>query len=423
LRLRLSVLMFLQYAVPGAWVPLFSLRLAELSFSQLQIGWAGATYALASLTTPFLAGQLADRWFPAQRCLACFAAAGGCLLWLLAGLRDPDVVFWTCLAVWLVLVPAVTLTISICFTHLPDPARTYGSVRMWGTIGWVVPGLLLGCWFAEPEWLCGPLLCLRPDGPRTELPDALRLGGLLAFLLAAYALTLPHTPPARARSGSPASLFAPLAALRMLRRRPVAVYCICALGVCFAVSFNSLFTPLLLRHLGLPPEWLSPTLTISQTTEILTLGLLPWLLLRLGTRGTMALGLFAAALLMSLLSLGGPPGLIVPALGLNGLCICCFLIAGQVFVNSRAAGDVRVSTQSLLTFVNGVGLLLGNLLGGWISEQAGGAFAPTFGAAAAVCCAALLLFALGFSEGPEPAPAPEACPGTADSLVPAQKMT
>src|SRR4051794_12544560 len=163
--------MFLQYAVPGAWVPLFSLRLAELSFSQVRIGWAGATYALAALATPFLAGQVADRWFPAERCLACFAAAGGVLLWLLAGLTDPAAIFWACLAVWLVLVPAVTLSISVCFAHLADPARSYGSVRMWGTVGWVVPGLLLGCWFAEPACLGGLLEWLRPGGPRTELAD------------------------------------------------------------------------------------------------------------------------------------------------------------------------------------------------------------------------------------------------------------
>src|SRR5262245_36152608 len=102
------------YAVSGAWVPVFSLRLADLTFSPVQIGWAGATYALAALVTPFLAGQMADRWFPAERCLAAFALTGGCLLWLLAALADPVAVFCVCLGVWLVLVPATTLSISIC---------------------------------------------------------------------------------------------------------------------------------------------------------------------------------------------------------------------------------------------------------------------------------------------------------------------
>ncbi|MCI0455989.1 MAG: MFS transporter, partial [Gemmataceae bacterium] len=187
--------MFLLYAVPGAWVPLFSLRLTELAFTPFQIGWASATYAFAALATPLLAGQLADRYFPAQRCLACFAVVGGVLLWLLAELTDPVAVFWVCLALWLVMVPAITLTASICFAHLSDPGRTYGSVRLWGTVGWVVPGLLLGWWFSNPDLLAGLLDWLRPQAPRSELADALRLGALLSFALAGYALTLPHTPP------------------------------------------------------------------------------------------------------------------------------------------------------------------------------------------------------------------------------------
>jgi MFS family permease len=422
LRFRLSLLMFLQYAVPGAWVPLFSLRLTELAFTQVEIGWAGATYALAALATPFLAGQLADRWFAAERCLACFSVTAGCLLWLLAGLTEPAAVFWTSLAVWLCVVPSITLTISVCFAHLPDPALRYGSVRLWGTIGWAAAGLLLGCWFAEPAWLVGPLARLRPQTPLTETADALRLGGLLAFVVAGYALTLPHTPPRRARKGTRTSWLAPLVALRLLRRRPVAVYCACALGVCIATPFYSLFAPLLLQQrLGVPREWLGPLLTLGQSMEILTLGLLPWLLLRLGVRGTMTLGLSAVLLLMSVLSLGEPVGLVVAALGLNGVCVCCYLVAGQVFINGRARGDVRASSQSLLTFVNGVGLLIGNLLGGWARDQAGGAFGPTFALAAAVSATALVFFLTGFTEGEESAPV--AGPEPADSLVPAQRMT
>jgi predicted MFS family arabinose efflux permease len=414
--------MFLQYAVPGAWVPLFSLRLTELAFTQVEIGWAGATYALASLATPFLAGQLADRWLAAERCLAGFSLTAGGLLWLLADLTNPAAVFWVSLAVWLCVVPSITLTISACFAHLPDPAQSYGSVRLWGTIGWASAGLLLGCWFAEPAWLVGPLAYMRPHAPLTETADALRLGGLLAFVLAGYALTLPHTPPGRARRGGRGAWLAPLAALRQLRRRPVAVYCACALGVCIATPFHSLFTPLLLQErLGVPREWLGPLLTLGQSMEIITLGLLPWLLMRLGVRGTMTLGLSAALVLMGVLSLGEPAGLVVAALGLNGVCVCCYLVAGQVFVNGRARGDVRASSQSLLTFVNGVGLLIGNVLGGWARAQAGGAFGPTFAVAAAVAATALVFFLTGFTERDESARAP--CPAAADSLVPAQRMT
>jgi predicted MFS family arabinose efflux permease len=414
--------MFVLYAVPGAWVPIFSLHLKDLAFSPVQLGWAGATYALAALATPFLAGQMADRWFPAERCLAAFALTGGCLLWLLAVLADPVAVFCVSLAAWLVLVPATTLTASICFAHLADPARRYGSVRMWGTVGWVTAGLLVGWWRGDPAWLAGPMTWLRPDGPQSEWADALRLGGLFAFALAGYARTLPHTPPVRRRRGRRTSWLAPLAALRLLRRRNVAVYGACALGVCASIPFNSLFTPLLLQQHGVPPGWVPQTLTLAQSMEIVTLASLPWILRRLGVRGTMVLGLTAAVLLMCVLSWGEPVWLVAASLGLNGVCICCYIVAGQVFVNGQARGDVRTSSQSLLTFVNGLGQLLGNLLGEWVHERAGGAFALTFAAAAAVSAVALVFFVIAFGEAEE-GPAPAAHPEPAEPLVQAPKMT
>ncbi len=413
--------MFLQYAVAGAWVPTFTLRLTELDFTPAQIAWACAGSALASLVAPLVAGQVADRWCAAERCVACCAAVAGALLWLLAGLTGPLAVFLTAVAFWLVMVPATTLGISVCFAHLPDPERTYGSVRLWGTVGWVVPGLLLGVWFANPAALAGVQTWLRPGGPPSELADAQRLAGLLAFALAGYALTLPHTPPVKGRKGSAAWL-APLAALGLLRHRLFAVYCVCSLGVCVAMPFTTQLTPLLLQHLGIPREWISPTLTLSQSMEIVSLGLLPLLLLRLGVRGTMALGLVSWALLMTALMIGEPAGLVVGALGLNGVCISCFLVAGQVFVNARARRDLRASSQALLTFVNGAGLLIGNLLVGWVRDQVGGAFAPTFATAAAIAAAALLVFLVG-SADPDEIPADAPVPLRREPLVSAQKAT
>jgi hypothetical protein len=130
------------------------------------------------------------------------------------------------------------------------------------------------------------------------------------------------------------------------------------------IPFSSQVTPLLLQHLGMPLPWLTRSLTIAQSTEILALGLLPMLLLRLGTRGTMRLGLAAWTLALILLMVGQPLGLVLGSLTLNGLCICCYLVAGQVFINRQATGDIRASAQGLFSFINGIGLLSGNLLVG-----------------------------------------------------------
>lgn len=414
MRWRLSVLMFLQYSAPGALLPLFSLRLQELGFSPLEMGYVCSTQALAALIAPFIVGQIADRWYAAERCLAICALLAGTLLWFLAELNSPGAVFATCLAFWLVMVPVFQLGTALSFAQLTSPRRDFGPIRMWGTVGWMVPGWLLGYWFTNPGWLCDVMSHLRPSMPHSELADAFRLAGLLTFLLSIYALTLPHTPPRR-HSGA---WLAPLAALQLLRRRSFAVFCICAFGVCVTIPFTSQLTPLLLEHQGTPRPWIGPTLTIAQSTEVILLALLPMLLTRFGFRATQLAGLAAWALALAILTAGQPPWLVIGSLALNGLCICCFLVAGQVFVNSRCRGDIRVSAQGLLTFVTGSGMVVGNLLVGWVRGQADGEFPPTFAVSAVIAVMLLIVFYAGFAEeGVVAAPALSVEPVDAEGLV------
>src|SRR5438128_191450 len=186
---RLAILMFLQYAVPGAFVPLFSVWLTHLGFSPLAIGWASATSALAMLIAPLLAGQVADRWVPAERCIAFCAAMTGAALLLLSVLSQPAAVFCACLGLWFFLIPVMTLGVSLSFRQLAHPERDFGRVRMWGTVGWIAPGLALGYWFSDPPWLIETLAALSGETITSAIQDTLRLGGVLALILAAYALT------------------------------------------------------------------------------------------------------------------------------------------------------------------------------------------------------------------------------------------
>jgi MFS family permease len=391
LRWRLSLLMFLYYSVQGAFVPLFSLRLQELQFAPLEMGKVCATQALAALVAPLVAGQIADRWFPAERCLAICALLSGILLWVLADLTSVPAVFTVSLGLWLVLGPASTLSTALSFAHLPRQGEHFGPIRLWGTIGWVASGWLVGYWLSQPAWLLNQMHPWLAT-PIPKLADAFRLASFLALALSVYALTLPHTPPQRRLGGR----LAPLVAVNLLWDRPFAVYWLCFLGVCATLAFTTQLTPLLLEHLGIPQPWISPTLTLGQSMEIASLTVLPMLLLRLGIRGTMLLGLGAWALLLGILTLGQPTWLIVASLSLNGLCICCYIVAGQVFANGRAREDVRVSAQALLNVTSGVGLLTGNLLVGWVRREMAEEFVPTFRVGAAIGVVLVVVFFLGF---------------------------
>jgi MFS family permease len=390
-RFRLSLLMFLMFAVMGAWVPLFTVRLAELGFTPWDIALASATAAMSYLAAPVAAGQMADRWFPAQRCLALGSLVAGALLWLLAGLEDRAGVFWTCLLFWAIMVPVITIGNALTFSHVDDPARDFGKIRVWGTFGWVLPGWLLGLWWSGALETLVEALGMPP--PSTA--NIFHLGAIVCWVLAAYALTLPHTPPQRHSQ----SWLAPLAALKMVRHRDFTVYLLTSLGLYMTIPFNTQMTPLLLQESsGIPRSLLAPLLTIGQTMEVAMLVFLPYLLSRLGVRGTMLLGLVAWTTGLSVFALGRPTWLVVAALLCNGIFVACFMVAGQVFLNSRASGSIRASTQSLLVFVNGVGLLIGNLMAGWVRELTKPAFAPTYQTAVVLSLALLAFFVVGFSR-------------------------
>jgi hypothetical protein len=385
--------MFLQYAPAGAVLPLFSLHLRKLDFTPVEIAQTCATQAIATLAAPLFAGQVADRWFPAERCLAVCAFVSGLMLLLLANLTEPVPVFWVSLAFWLAMSPALTLGTSLSFAHLARPAQEFGQVRAWGTVGWVMASWSLGFWMTggelAPEWARE----FFPELTQKGLPQAFQMGAVLSFLYAAYALTLPHTPPLRTPVRS---LLAPIAALRLLRERSFAVYCLVCLGWSMTAPFATQINPLLLNAAGIDHPWLTVTLSMAQASEVTSLALLPMFLLHLGERGTMRLGLAVWALYMLALTKGSPIAL--PIIGLlgNGICICCFLVAGQVYINTRARGDIRVSAQSLLTCLTGIGMLLGNLLAGWVREAVDGAFSPTYAVGAAISFGLFIVFCIGF---------------------------
>ena len=202
------------------------------------------------------------------------------------------------------------------------------------------------------------------------MADIFRLAALLAWTLAVYCLTLPHTPPRRSQFR-----FAPVAALRLLRGQAFAVCVVGTLVYGATTAFPGQVTPLLLKHLGILRPWLTRTMTLAQLSEIVSLALLPLILLRLGHRRTMLAGLSAWVTALVLLTIGRPIGLVALSLLLNGPCICCFVVTGQVFVNSRAHGDIRASAQALLATMTGLGMLAGSLLVGWVRERVHEAFA------------------------------------------------
>ncbi|HEY7326833.1 MAG TPA: MFS transporter [Gemmataceae bacterium] len=396
MRFRLCLMMFLQYAPAGAVLPLYSTYLQEeLNFTNMGIAVCCATQAVAMICSALFAGHIADRWMSAERLLGLCSLIAGLDLCLLAEQNQPIPIFFGTLIYWLLTGPIWMLGATIGFAHLKHPERQYGPVRLWGTVGWMASAWMVSYWFKNPEWICEVVGWLRPDLPNSERADLFRVGGLMSFALTLYTLTLPYTAPRPSQDGR----LAPLAALQLLRGREFFVYALCFLGVVTTFSFGTQGSPLLLlRELHTDEADLPAILTIAQAMEVIALALLPLLLRRLGVRGTVLAGLLAMTVYLFVQAFVASRLVVAGSLGGLGLVIAYVFVAGQVFVNGRVHDGLRASVQSLLTFINGMGLLVGNLLFGALRRWAGGELRPAFAFGAVLMSLLVIVFVIGFKE-------------------------
>lgn len=387
---RLSVMMFLQYAILGAWAPVFGPYLKTLSLTNTQTAWIWSTAAIGSIVAPLIWGQIADRWLAAERCISLCAAVAGVTLWLAAKTTESWSLFWLFLVFWLFQMPIMSVGAALTFRHLDRPERQFGPIRLWGTVGWMAAGWVFAIWLTQ--W----------ETPLDRLDDSLRAGALFAWSLAFYAFTLPATPPMPTREhpdhhGSwRRALDAPLRAVQLFRHPAFAVYCVCLFLLYVSWPFNMQMTTLLIKGLIDDSAALPAIMSVAQTTEVATLATLPFILERFGQKQTMMLGITSWFFALVALAIGGPAALVIPSLMLHGLYICCFLIAGQVFVNRIAQHDFRASAQGILVLTNGLGQFVGNFLVGALRDQTDDNYARTFLPAAIGIGMLTIYFALNF---------------------------
>lgn len=397
---RLGVMMFLQYAIWGAWAPVLSAYLlGDLGFSGFQAGAIYALLPLATILSPFIGGQLADRYLSSERLIGFLQLTGGVLLLVAARTTTFGAMAWVMFFYCLMYAPTLALTNSVAMINLEDSEKEFGSIRVWGTIGWIAAGLMLSGW--------------RTMGAGNEAVmmggDMLFLAGVASIVMSLQAFTLPHTPP-RKEGVRP---WAFLEALRMLRAKNFAVF----MGITFVVStelefFYILTAPFLQSDaIGVSAANLPAVMTIAQFAEIFVMAFgLSWALKKYGMRRTLAIGVVAWPIRYVIFAVGGPAWLVIASMALHGFCYVFFFVAAFIYVDKVAPPDVRASAQSLIAIVAlGLGRFLGSLFAGWIQEtfttEAGTNWTGVFlvpCVLTALCAVAFLLF---FRDEPRAEPA------------------
>jgi len=355
-RLQLSQLMFFQFFTLGAWyVPMSTYASQTLGFSGSQIGLIAGTNAIGALLSPFLAGLLADRYFATERMLAFLYGLSG-VFFLLASFQSSfhgfiALIFGANLCV----LPTAALSTALSLKQLDDPQHQFPPIRVWGTIGWIVAGLIVGGMRWEP----------------TAFP--LRLSATGAFYIALQSLFLPHTPPNRTPGPIRLSHIIGIEALRIFRRRDLLVYIITIVLISTPVAFYYGFTNLFLSTQGVGRP--SAVMTLGQATEIGFMLSLSWFLRSWGFKKVILIGLVAWTLRYLCFGFGNtnePLGYSLLLLGVmfHGVCFNFFILSGQIYVDQRAPRHLRASAQGLVSQLHsGLGVLIGSLFAGQVVEH------------------------------------------------------
>lgn len=380
IRSKLSVMMFLEFFIWGAWLPLIFSYLPSLGFVSWQTSMILNAFPIASLIGMFFSNEFADRHFSAQRFLAVSHLVGGLAMLALGWSRDFYSFFALMLIHCIFYVPTISITNAIAFANLKDPQREFGPVRLWGTIGWIAASwpfpFILADWAKIPElgtvgiadWL---VTAMGTSKTGAALQEGVRwtfiTAGLGSLALAAFSLVLPHTPPKPKQNEGQS--FAWLESIKLLAVPFVLVLFVVTFLDAAVHQCYFIFTNDFLKSVGVAPNWVSPIMSIGQVAEIGTMAVLGACLKRLGWRNIMVIGILGHTLRFGLFALMPIKGLAIAVIMVHGVCYAFFFATVYIFVDEFLPKDARSSAQGLFNFmILGLGQIVANFLWPYVGE-------------------------------------------------------
>jgi nucleoside transporter len=354
MKFRLSTMMFFEYFIWGAWYVTLSTWLSEsLHFSGSQIGLAAGATAVGAILSPFLVGLVADKFFATQRVLAVLHGSGSVLLFLVSRQTSFQSLYPVVLVYCMLFMPTLALTNSLAFRQMRDAKSEFGPIRVFGTGGWIVAGLIVGMLAWE----------------KTRNP--VQLAAAASLVMAAYCLTLPDTPPlARDAKLTLASIF-PRDAIALLGERSMAIFAIASFLICIPLQFYYAFTNLFLNEEGVVNA--AGKMTGGQASELFCMLLIPWFFRRLGVKYMLVAGMAAWTIRYLLFAYGGVGErvwMLWAGILLHGICYDFFFVTGQIYIDRKAPAALRGAAQGLITLITyGVGMFVGSWLSGAVVEH------------------------------------------------------
>jgi nucleoside transporter len=355
---RLSLMMFLQFFVWGAWFVTLGTHLGSIGFTGSQIGYTYLMNNIAAIISPFFVGMVADRYFASQKVMGVLHLVGGVILYLSADVTTVAWLVFGLLLYNLTYMPTLALVNAVSFHQMESPDKQFPRVRVWGTIGWIVAGLSIT--FIQFKFYA--------DVEKSSMP--LKMAAIASIVMGIYSFTLPNTPPQNVGKEVTAGEVLGVKALRLMKERSFLIFVLCSLLISIPLAFYYNFTNLFLNDLGM--QKVAGKQTMGQMSELIFMILMPFFFVRLGVKKMLLIGMLAWVGRYALFAngnLGASAWMLYGGILLHGVCYDFFFVTGQIYTDRKASRDIRASAQGFIALITyGVGIGVGSLLSGIIVD-------------------------------------------------------
>jgi len=346
--------MLLQYFIWGAWYVTLGTYMSEfLHASGLQIGAAYSALAVATMISPFFIGLVADRFFAAQKIMGVLHLGGGVLLYFATTIVDNTAFYWVILIYSLLYMPTIALSNSIAFSQMTDPGKQFPWIRVFGTVGWIISGIMIGVLSIE-----------KTSSTFYMAATASAALGLISFIL-------PNTPPKGKDANATASSAIGTDALVLFKDRPYLIFFIAAILICIPLSFYYGFANVFLNEIGM--ENAASKMILGQISEAIFILAIPFLFNSIGVKKMLMLGMAAWILryvCFAFGDIGSGTWMLYGGIILHGICYDFFFVTGYMYTEKKAGEKIKNAAQGLFTFATyGVGMLIGTWISGLTVDE------------------------------------------------------
>lgn len=372
IRIQLSAMMFLNFFIWGIWFVTMGtyLTMGNIAATGEQTGLAYGTQCLGAIIAPFIVGLIADRYFAAQKILAALHIAGAVLMYYISTQNNFGSFYSLLLSYMIIYMPTLALVNSIALNQIKDAEKEFGGIRVWGTIGWIAAGLIIGWLSLEPatEIVKAGTIDNASTAAKSvltttasKLNATFLIAAIASLLLGVYAFFLPNTPPLKAGKDVGFKEIIGLDALSVLKDKNYLLFFIASVLICIPLAFYYGSANQFLNELGMDNA--AAKMTMGQMSETLFLFLMPFFFKRFGIKQMLLIGMLAWVVRYLLFAYGNIDNniwMLYVAIILHGICYDFFFVTGQIYTDQKAGEEVRSSAQGLITLATyGVGMYTG----------------------------------------------------------------